>query len=170
MLYYTINAIGAFGPQISVVLSLLFLRHKPLLALVYITGFLLNTLLAYILKGLFQQPRPTDETTSFNLEQIYRKKTGFDRFGMPSGHSQSTLYSTAFLYFALKDGNVNILMIVLSLITLYQRLESRHHTPSQVVVGAFIGVLVGYSFFTYGEKQVKGLLKNKKDDNAKRST
>jgi len=168
MLVRIINAIGAFGPQTSFVFSLLLLRKKPVLLLMYIIGYILNHLLVHILKGLFQQPRPTDETTSFNLEKIYRQKPGFERFGMPSGHTQTVFYSTTFLYYALKDGNVNIVMTLLSLIVAYQRVQSRHHTIAQVVAGALGGVLVGYAFFTYGEKQVKGLLKNKKDDNAKR--
>jgi membrane-associated phospholipid phosphatase len=168
MFYYAINAIGAFGPQISLFLSLLYLRKKPTLIIIYSFGFILNSLLVYVLKGLFQQPRPTDETTSFNLEQIYRKKPGFSRFGMPSGHTQLVFYSSAFLYCALRDGNTNIIMALLSLITAYQRIESRHHTLAQVVVGAIVGSLVGCTFFKYGEKQVKGLLKEKNDDNVKR--
>jgi membrane-associated phospholipid phosphatase len=168
MIYYAINAVGAFGPQLSLFLALLFLRHKPALMIVYSFGFIINALISYTLKGLFKQPRPTDETTSFNLEQIYRKKQGFERYGMPSGHAQTVFYSSAFLYFALKDGNINIIMAILSLVTLFQRLESRHHTLAQVIVGAIVGSLIGYAFFNYGEKQVKGLLKAKRDDNVKR--
>jgi len=170
MLEQCINAIGAFGPQITFFISLLLLRKKPTLVLIYIVGFVINILLVYVLKGFFQQPRPTDETTSFNLEKIYRKRPGFDRYGMPSGHTQAVFYSTAFIYYALKDGNATIVMLVLSLITAYQRIQSRHHTVVQVLAGAVGGFTVGYLFFTYGEHQVKGLLKNKKDDNARKPT
>ncbi len=164
--------IGYFGPQILMFLSIFLLRNKSTLLYIYLLGIFLNGIINYMLKGLIKEPRPSEDVHIFNAElnssKINGRRIGFDRFGMPSGHTQTVFYSSAFLYFALRDGNTNIIMALLSLITAYQRIESRHHTLAQVVVGAIVGSLVGCTFFKYGEKQIKGLLKEKNDDNVKR--
>jgi membrane-associated phospholipid phosphatase len=157
--------IGFYGPNILFILSLVVLRNKMNLMLVYVVGFIANTLLNHILKGAFQQPRPTEEIHLFQMEQLYRKQIGFDRYGMPSGHAQSVLYSTAFIYYAFKNIKVTTLYLIVSLMTLYQRVKFKNHTVFQVIIGSLVGFLVGFSFYSQGEKYLKGILKGKPDDN-----
>jgi len=158
---------GFYGPNILFVISLIVLRNNLNLMLIYIVGFVVNILLNYILKGIFQQPRPTDETHLFQMEQLYRKQIGFDRYGMPSGHAQMVLYSTAFIHYAFNNIKLTSLYLIISLNTLYQRVKYNNYTVFQVLVGSLLGFLVGFSFYSWGEKYLKGILKAKIDDGHK---
>ena len=144
------------------------MRHKLNYMIIYIIGFVINIILNYILKGLFQQPRPTDEIHLFKMEQLYRKQLGFEKYGMPSGHAQMVFYSTMFNYYLIGNTKINILCLIISLITVYQRVEFKNHTILQVLVGSFIGMFMGHIFYYLGEKHSKGLLKPKIDDNHKK--
>ena len=156
---------GFYGPQILFIFSIFFLRKKINFMIIYIIGFVINILLNYFLKGLFQQPRPTDEIHLFKMEELYRKKLGFEKYGMPSGHAQMVFYSTIFNYYLLGDVKIAFLYLIISLITCYQRIENKNHTLFQVIIGSFVGMFVGFIFFNIGEKQTKKVLKNKIDDN-----
>jgi membrane-associated phospholipid phosphatase len=165
----TTDTIGYFGPQILAVISIILLRTKFTLLKVYIIGYLLNTVLNAILKGIIREPRPSEDKNIFNIWLNNKSKTDrkwFDRYGMPSGHAQTAFYSTSFIFFALKNTNITILYLILTLNTLYQRVNYKNHTVNQVIIGSLVGSLVGYFFFNYSKMLLKGKLKLKPDDNA----
>ena len=163
--------IGNNGPLILLLLSVFFLRKKLTYLYVYLIGYFLCILLNTVLKGIFLQPRPYYKTDIFNIymNNHIKKFKGsiglpFDDFGMPSGHSQSVMYSTIFIYLVLKDSNILILYLFFSLITLCQRVIELYHTIFQVIVGSSIGLLFGYFMYYYSHKILQGNLKIKKDD------
>jgi membrane-associated phospholipid phosphatase len=117
------NLIGEYAPQITFILSLFLLRSKHTLQITYLVGFFINIIIVYILKGLFKEPRPTDDVYSFKLERIYKNAPGFERYGMPSGHAQSVLYSTIFIYYVLRDVKITAFYVILSLFTIFQRVQ-----------------------------------------------
>ena len=88
------------------------LWNKRNLLFYYIIGGFFNAILNLVLKGIFQQPRPSEDYDKFNLvlkngqRFIFKNGIPFDVFGMPSGHAQSVLYSTAFIYLALQKTNI----------------------------------------------------------------
>lgn len=84
-------------------LSIYWLYNKATYFNVYLIGFVMNFIFSYILKGIFKQPRPTDEQHLFAIEKIYRKNMSFERYGMPSGHAQMVFYSTGFIYLVFQD-------------------------------------------------------------------
>jgi membrane-associated phospholipid phosphatase len=157
-----------YSPGILFILSLVYLRNKTNFILVYILGFIANALLNYILKGIFQHPRPTDEKHLFKMEQLHRKQIGFDRYGFPSNYAQSVLYSTVFINYTLKNPQITALFAVLSLFCLSQRVSSQSHSVIQVVAGALVGAGVGFFFYHRGEKYLKNIIQRKSDDNARR--
>ncbi len=69
----------------------------------YVYGFALNAILTLGLKGIFKQPRPSEDLKLFNLAIKDSKRFKFvdgypyDIFGMPSGHASSVIYSTMFI-------------------------------------------------------------------------
>jgi membrane-associated phospholipid phosphatase len=88
----------------------------------------------------------------------------YDMFGMPSGHSQSSLFSSLFLFLSLRDTRITLFYLFLSLITALQRVVYNYHTVFQVIVGAMVGLLFGYAvYFVAGEK-LKGKIREKRDD------
>jgi hypothetical protein len=136
---------------------------------IYLIGFVINSLLNFVLKGIIKQPRPSEDKHVFNVwlnNGMKGDRLWFDRFGMPSGHAQSVFYSTFFIIFALQNTNINILYLIISLNTLYQRVKYKNHTVLQVIVGAIVGTIIGSLLYYYSQKILQGKLKEKKDDNA----
>lgn len=172
-IYNYILLIGEKGPIILLFLSIYFLRHRQTYLYFYILGYIICVVLNTILKGIFLQPRPYYDEDIFkiymhNHVKKYKNAVGlpFEDFGMPSGHSQCVLYSTAFVYFVLKNNKILLLYLLISFITLFQRVKNLHHTIFQVFIGTFIGVVLGYFMYYYSNKLLQGNLMIKKDDYA----
>lgn len=164
------NEIGHYGPGILNILSFFLLWDHHNLFFYYIVGILVDSILNIILKGLIQQPRPNFNSKEFNLllknnkRFIFEDGIPYDIFGMPSGHSSSVIFSTFFVYLALRKTNWLYLYLFISAITISERVIDNHHTISQVFVGAFVGLFVAYLFYQMAEKKMKGRIREKKDD------
>lgn len=164
------NEIGGHGPIILNILSIYLLWDKHNLLFYYIIGVFVNAILNLVLKGIFKQPRPSEDYDKFNLALkngkrfIFKNGVPFDVFGMPSGHAQSTFYSTIFIYLALQKTNILYLYLFISLLTIIQRVVFNHHTVFQVIVGAFVGIAFGYFVFSLAEKKIKNRIREKSDD------
>jgi membrane-associated phospholipid phosphatase len=162
--------IGSNGPIILFILSIIFLFKKQNLLFYYIIFFIIGDILNIFVKGIIQEPRPSIDNKTFELMMknkdrfIMRKGLPYDIFGMPSGHSQSVFYSTIFIYLALNDVKITLLYLLISIITIIQRVVYRHHTVLQVIFGSLFGLLVGYISFNMAKKNIQGKLTNKKDD------
>jgi membrane-associated phospholipid phosphatase len=162
--------IGGYGPLIFAIFSVSLLRSKQTLLNFYLVGLFLNAILNYVLKGIFQQPRPSVDEKVFNAALqhgkrfIYKDGIPSDLFGMPSGHSESALYSTGYIYFALKNMNITIIYIIFSLIILSQRVYFKYHTVLQVIVGSAVGIVFSYFIYYLAKKNITGLIIEKKDD------
>jgi len=164
-----IDTIGYFGPQILAVISVFLLMNKTTLLTIYFIGFIINSFLNIILKGVIKEPRPSEDKHLFNIWLNNEMKTDrhwYDRFGMPSGHAESVFYSTVFIFLALKNVNLTVLYLIISANTLYQRVKYKNHTVSQVIVGSIIGAVLASFFYYYSKVILKGKMKLKPDDNA----
>ena len=141
-------------------LSCYLLRDKFSLMVIFSMGCVFNALVNIILKLLIQSPRPTESTRLFALELMYNNnrcgnsKIGYDRYGMPSGHAQQFLYMTVLLYFALRNSNITMFYLTVSLFVCIQRVVYNHHTIFQVIVGAIIGSIIGKLVYDYGNTQI----------------
>ena len=167
---YLFNLFGKFGPIILIFTSMYLLWNKENYFFYYIVGVFIDNILNLILKGLFLQPRPDIDKKAFDLFLKHGKrfllKDGipYDILGMPSGHSQSSLFSTVFIYFSLQNKNMSYLYLTVSAITMLQRVLNNHHTISQVCVGAIIGGVIGYLFYYYANEKTKGKIREKPDE------
>jgi len=164
------NEIGFNGPIIVVFLSMYLLWDHNNLFFYYIVGIVCNLILTIILKLIIQQPRPCFNSKELQLalknNKLYMYKDGnpYDLFGMPSAHSSSVLFSTMFVYLALKKTNWLYVYLIMCVITMTQRVYYDHHTLSQVIVGALVGSGVAYTFYQFAEKKMKGNIREKPDD------
>ena len=162
--------IGETSPFILFFITIFLLRNKYNLLFYYIVFFVASLLINLILKALIQEPRPSIDTKTFNLmmknkeSYIYKHGMPYDIFGMPSGHSQSVLFSTIFIYLALRDIKILILYLCIDIITLIQRVADNHHTINQVIVGSIVGCLLGYIAFKFAQTNMEGKKTAKKDD------
>jgi len=166
MIEQIIDFIGFHGPSILFLASIIYLYVKNSYFTIYIIGFMFSSLINYILKGVFKQPRPIDDKHLFNLEKMYRSVLTFENYGMPSGHAQSVFYTTTFTYLALENNVLLVGSVFISLLTIYQRLQSKQHFLSQTIVGAIIGGILGFTFYKYAKNQLQGPLKAKEEEYA----
>lgn len=161
-----ISFIGFISPFILMINSIYLLWNKHNLIVYYVIGLFFNSLLNYVLKGIIKQPRPLENEKLINLALNNGRLFSYDIYGMPSGHAQSALYSTIFIWLVFKNKNILILYLLLTLLTIYNRINTQSHTMLQVIVGAIIGALFGYFIFYIATKKIKGKFKPKEDDNA----
>lgn len=165
-----LSYVGNFGPIILFVLSLYLLKKTSNALYYYLIGFLLNIIFNIILKITFKQPRPKDNEDLFKLALNYASKYDcilpFNIYGMPSGHSQSVIFSTIFIHLMFNNYRLTLLFLFISIITIFQRVIELHHTIFQVIVGGFIGLILGYFIFFMYKQKMAGNLTLKKDDNA----
>ena len=160
-----LNFIGLNGGLILAIFTIFLLWNKYTYLITYIIGIIINTCVNKVLKLAIQQPRPNENKSIFNAELASGKKIKFNKYGMPSGHLQDTMFSTIFIFLVFKNIWISLLMLIISLITCYQRIESEEHTILQCIIGGIIGCLLSYYFYTFGKKKIAGLLKYKIDDN-----
>jgi membrane-associated phospholipid phosphatase len=170
MIEQIFNFIGGYGQLILFFISIKLLWSKSNLLGYYIYGFCLDTILNLILKGIFKQPRPSEDPELFKLAiksgNRFRFPNGFphDIFGMPSGHTSSVFYSAIFIYLSLKNINIFIGYILFSLLVVSHRLYFNHHTFIQTVVGAIVGLLFGSFMYYMATQKIMGKINDKMDD------
>ena len=164
------DKMGAYSPFYIGVLSVYLLWDKQNLLFYYVIGFFVNLLLNLVLKGIIQQPRPFEDINIFNLaigngkRFIFKDGIPYDIFGMPSGHTQTMIFSTVFVYFALRNKKILYIYLLISLITMCQRVAFNHHTISQVIMGAIAGAFFGYFAYYLCKEKIRGHITEKKDD------
>lgn len=159
-----LDTIGFFAPQILLLTSIFILRNKMTLLSIYLFGFFINSIVNYILKGLFRDARPSEDIHLFNIEKTHsNSRIGFDRYGMPSGHAQSVFYSTTFIYFASQNITLLLFYLAISFNSLRQRYHYKNHTMVQLFFGGILGFLLGYIFYTCNPRDT---VKDKPDDDA----
>ena len=170
MMMYLFNMFGNYSPLLLIFISFYLLRKKRNLFFYYTIGIFLNALLNLVLKGMIQMPRPSENIKEFNLALkngsrfVFKNGIPHDIFGMPSGHTQSVMFSTIFIFLALKNYKILYLYLFISLVTMYQRIYYNYHTLLQVIVGAIVGFIFGYTMFYFCKKNIMGLIRVKKDD------
>ena len=157
--------VGTTGPYTLNLLSILLLVSKPIFLFFYILGAFINLIINFALKVWIKDPRPKEDIKLFELGLKHGKRNHFDKYGMPSGHSQSVGFSLTYIFFTLKNTSISLFYAVISLITLMQRFQYKNHSIPQVIVGFLLGLVIGYIFYKLSKKISKGNLKGKKDDN-----
>jgi len=162
--------IGGYGQLILFFISIKLLWNTSNLLAYYTYGFFLDIILNLILKGIFKQPRPSEDPELFKLaiksENRFKFTNGFphDIYGMPSGHASSVFYSTIFIYLSLKNVKIFIYYILFSLLVFYHRIHFNYHTFLQILVGSFVGILFGYFIYYMATQNIMGKINKKLDD------
>lgn len=86
-------------------------------------------------------------------------------YGMPSGHSQSTLFFSTYVILNLLNNDFNnrikiigiTLFILISVGIMYSRVYLNCHTIQQVIIGGIIGIILGYLYYTNETKIKKSI-------------
>jgi len=163
--------LGNLGPIILYLIANYLLWDKPTTFYYYQVGFVTSAILNLVLKGIFKQPRPSEDPKEFNLaiknghRFIFKNGIPHDIFGMPSGHSLTSLFTTIFIFLSLKNVKILFGFLAMSLLIMSQRVIDNHHSLFQVIVGASVGALYAYLFYYFSSEKLKGKIEEKPDDN-----
>ena len=131
-----IDIIGISGPLILFSISIIYLwKQKYIYG--YLVFYIINTFINNLLKVSIKEARPTNNT-------INKKYTEIHKYGMPSYHAQSVVFSLVYLYLVNTSVYLLIIEIFIVCMTLYQRWYYRFHTIEQLAVGSFIGGVTAY--------------------------
>jgi membrane-associated phospholipid phosphatase len=147
-----------YGNKLLFLLSIVFLYDKKTYLVFYVTGAVLNYILNSVLKLIFKQPRP-DENMHLFQQEMNRRETvdwsEYQRFGMPSGHSQETAFSLIYIMMALQNTKISMLFLIITLFTMFQRIYTKRHTFLQVFIGLILGFGMGYLFYFLASKYIR---------------
>jgi membrane-associated phospholipid phosphatase len=133
-----IDYYGDYIPYVLLLLNIYLLRNETEtnILIYYIVGFFINNYINIILKNYIKDERPY-----WNIKSKYN---------MPSGHSQSTFYSIAFIFIYLYKNkllNSNILLVLFYLtngfITIRNCIVYNYHTKDQIFYGGLLGSILG---------------------------
>jgi hypothetical protein len=136
-----IDIIGLSGPLILFIISIIYLwKQKYIYG--YLVFYIINTFINNLLKVSIKEPRPNNTTNTTNTTN--EKYTEIHKYGMPSYHAQSVVFSLVYLYLVNKSVFLLLIEIFIVFITLYQRWYYRHHTKEQLAIGSLIGGINSY--------------------------
>jgi hypothetical protein len=159
------KTIGEYGPIILILTNIWLLFGKQHFLFYYVIFILISILINLFLKQLIKQPRPSIDLNTFNMtlknNERFIKRDGvpYDIFGMPSGHTQSVIYSTIYNYLVFRNMKMTFWFVLISFITMFQRVAYNHHTVSQIVVGFIVGALLAYVAYYFPEKKLSSIVK-----------
>lgn len=148
-----IYQLGFYGPFLLFVTTIILLIKQPVYLLAYVILF---TNLGFVnkkMKMFFREPRPNvlDKYNTQYDSNVYKNE---EQYGMPSGHSQSCIFSTFYSWLVLKNTKVIILQLFVTFLTLFQRWKFRRHTINQLVVGGFVGAFFAFLLFICVKKMI----------------
>lgn len=165
MISFVIDLVGRLVPVILLLTGMFLLWKKENYFNYFLWGYFLNSLINMLLKGTFQLPRPIHDGAVLKAMNDHNKFHGhnyylipFQIYGMPSGHAQSAFYCTCFIALVLKNTKVTLFFGLMSLLTLFQRVNSRFHSFNQVVVGSILGALFGGFMYYMAREHIMGTL------------
>ena len=147
-----------YGNKILFFLTIVFLYDKKTYLWFYIVGAILNYVLNSILKLIFKQPRPDENMKLFRLEMNQRETIDwreYQRYGMPSGHSQETTFSLIYVMMVLQNTKITALFLIITLFTMFQRIYTNRHSILQVFIGSVMGLAMGYLFYYLASKHIR---------------
>lgn len=160
---YIINYIGVFAPIILFIISGCLLINKPTYLKFFIIGFVLNTILNILLKLCIKEPRPLNNKKNIETAIYNEVNVDFNVYGMPSGHAQHCGYCLLFITMVYNSPIITGVYIIISCLSIYQRYSFNEHTILQLLVGLFIGMLVGYLLYVITNKYIIGNNKERFD-------
>lgn len=139
-------AIGNYGPIILILINIYYLYDIYFWLCIYLVFVGINTVLNKGLKELIKDPRP-------NNGSVTR-----ENYGMPSGHTQSAMFSVIFYYLMFDIDEILYSMLFITGITSIQRYYSRSHSILQILAGICIGGTFAWLVYYFIKKYKSKIL------------
>ena len=128
-------SIGFYGPLLLIVINIFFLYHRLFWLFIYIIFVVINTYINKILKSWIKEPRPENWKSFISFEKLENE----EKYGMPSGHAQSCMFSVMFYYLIYGINEIWYIMLFITSLTVYQRWFNKNHTLFQLMIGLILG-------------------------------
>lgn len=160
------DRIGVHAPVGLFLMTLLLLRNMPNYLNFLIIGTVLTNILNIILKLCIQSPRPLKDNRALEIAISNGERISFNKYGMPSGHAQNCGFFLGFVSLIFKNILFTSCYLIISLLSLIQRVKYNNHTILQVIVGFLIGLITSYYVYVKAKQYIIGHLNEKPDDNA----
>ena len=128
-----LSILGDYILWIAIFVALYLLKDKKV-ASSYAFTILMATIMAFALKTLFEIPRPED--IRFVIEA--------HGYSMPSGHTSRSFASAMFLHPLVNNSKFRLLIWILAALISLSRIFVGVHYPSDILVGALLGCIIGY--------------------------
>ena len=147
MLISIFDLIGHYGPVISFALTFYSIIHQIPYLTAFVFGSILNIILNMYLKTIIREPRPENQIEYIDHNPDYDDLTGFNEFGMPSGHAQTVMFALMFLFLVKGHTPFTYAIFFISVLTIYQRWKYNRHTVRQLMIGSAVGILFAWIVF-----------------------
>ena len=128
-----LSSMGDYILWLAIFVALYLWKGKRV-AVSYAFVILVATILVFALKSFFEIPRPDD--VRFVIEA--------HGYSMPSGHTSRSFASAMFLHPLVDNGKIRLLIWILAALIGLSRIFVGVHYPSDILVGALIGCIIGY--------------------------
>ena len=130
---YGLHMIGMYGVIFVNIYGIIQLWERPIALSIFVLFIMANECLNRLLKTTIREERPSE---------LISDKTDSAYYGMPSGHTQHIFFSAMYLH--LEKIEYAEWFWLIGAITMYERVANNKHTLNQVLVGAMVGLGVGY--------------------------
>jgi len=104
----------------------------------YWIGSAINEAVVILLKRTIKQPRPVPITLDTNAPEYY---------GMPSGHTQHTIFSVFYVLLMNPNYIWLLCMSLLSFVSIYERVYNKKHSIAQITVGGILGIIMAGTIY-----------------------
>ena len=141
-------SVGYYGPILLMAINIYVLYNRFYWCIVYILFVVINTFLNKALKRWIKEPRPKDWKSFATFERLEQE----EKYGMPSGHAQSAMFSVMFYYLLFGIDETLYIMLFITGVTVFQRYHNKNHTIVQLGIGLIIGGIFAYSVFYIAKK------------------
>lgn len=147
-------AIGFYGPIFLILINIYYLCDIYFWLCIYLIFVVINTCINKGLKIIIKEPRPNNGKVFASFEKL----TDEERYGMPSGHAQSAIFSLIFYYLMFDIDEILYTMLLITGITSYQRYHNQNHSILQILVGLCIGGTFAWVVYYFAKKYKNKIL------------
>ncbi len=141
-IYYTIAGDGLISVAAVMCLAILKKRKEALTLLI---AYISSGLFAQLLKNIISEPRPQLYFKQLTIQYNYfvNGVTLYSNNSFPSGHTTSAFAMATVIALLSNNKSISILSLFLAALVGYSRVYLAQHFLSDVLAGAFIGIVFG---------------------------